>query len=173
MFHLTKQERLVLIFLSFVFLFGTILRYLYKINPQFHESVNFIDVGVKLYVTPPIHDDDYITMKIKPEVSSVTRFVTTGNNNTIPVVETSQAETTVMVKNGVTIVIGGLIKDEKIDSVNKIPILGDLPILGAAFRNKNQLLRKTELVIFLTPQIISGDTRTEEDASSSLKPRNE
>ena len=137
------------------------------------ESVNFIDVGVKLYVTPTIHDDDYITMKIKPEVSSVTRFVTTGNNNTIPVVETSQAETTVMVKNGVTIVIGGLIKDEKIDSVNKIPILGDLPILGAAFRNKNQLLRKTELVIFLTPQIISGDTRTEEDASSSLKPRNE
>ena len=137
------------------------------------ESVNFIDVGVKLYVTPTIHEDDYITMKIKPEVSSVTRFVTTGNKNTIPVVETSQAETTVMVKNGVTIVIGGLIKDEKIDSVSKIPILGDLPIVGVAFRNKDQLLRKTELVIFLTPQIISGDAYIEKDPLLQLKSKNE
>jgi general secretion pathway protein D len=126
------------------------------------ESVNFIDVGVKLFVTPVIHDDDYITMKIKPEVSSVTRFVTTGNKNTIPVVETSEAETTVMVKNGVTIVIGGLIKDEKIASVSKVPILGDIPLIGLAFKNTDEILRKTELVIFLTPQIISGDVHIEE-----------
>lgn len=121
------------------------------------ESVNFIDVGIKLYVTPTIHKDDYITMKIKPEVSSVTRFVTTGNNNKIPVVETSEAETTVLVKDGVTIVIGGLMKDEKIDTINKIPLFGDLPLIGFVFRNRDKLTRKTELVIFLTPKIISGD----------------
>lgn len=121
------------------------------------ESVNFIDVGVKLFVTPTIHNDDFITMKVKPEVSSVTRFLTTAQNNTIPVVETSEAETTVMVKDGVTIVIGGLIKDEKIDTRKRVPVLADIPLLGALFRNRDDTLRKTELVIFLTPKIISGD----------------
>lgn len=121
------------------------------------ESVNFIEVGVKLYVTPTIHNDGYVTLKIKPEVSSVTRNVTTSNNNTIPVVETSEAETTVLVKDGVTIVIGGLIKDEKINTDTSVPILGKIPLLGAAFRSKDHLTRKTELVIFLTPRIASGD----------------
>jgi len=121
------------------------------------ETVNFIDVGVKLYVTPNIHKDDFITMKIRPEVSSVTSNLTTGNNNTIPVVDTSQAETTVMVKHGVTIVIGGLIKDEKIKTVNKVPFLGNIPLLGRAFQNEDDQVRKTEIVIFLTPKIITGD----------------
>ncbi|MCK5580297.1 MAG: hypothetical protein KAJ18_03400 [Candidatus Omnitrophica bacterium] len=121
------------------------------------ESINFIDVGVKLYVTPTIHKDGFITMKIKPEVSSVTQTITTSNNNTIPVVETSEAETTVMVKDGVTIVIGGLIKEERIATENKVPLLGDIPLLRYAFRNDDELMRKTEIVIFLTPKIISGD----------------
>lgn len=132
------------------------------------ESVNFIDVGVKLYVTPMIHKDRNITMKIKPEVSSVTSFVTTSNNNKIPVVETSQAETKVMVKDNVTIVIGGLIKDEKVESINKIPFLGDLPLFGFAFRNKDNLIKKTELVIFLTPKIITGDIPAERTPSDIL-----
>ena len=121
------------------------------------ESINFIDVGVKLYVTPTIHKDNNITMKIKPEVSTVTSFLTTGNNNRIPIVDTSEAETTVMVKDGITIIIGGLIKDEKIETINKIPLLGDIPVIGFFFRNKDFLKRKTELVIFLTPKIMSGD----------------
>lgn len=120
------------------------------------ETVNFIEVGVKLYVTPTIHKDGYVTLKIKPEVSSVTRNVTTSNNNTIPVVETSEAETTVLVKDGTTIVIGGLIKDEKINTDTKVPILGSIPLVGAAFRSKDHLTRKTELVIFLTPRISTG-----------------
>ena len=127
------------------------------------QSVNFIEVGIKLFVTPMIHQDDFITMKIKPEVSSVTRNIATGDATAIPVVETSEAETTVSVKNGVTIVIGGLIKDEKIKSIKKIPVLGDLPWVGFAFRNQDQLIRKTELVIFLTPRIITGDVQTEEE----------
>ncbi|MCC6758990.1 MAG: hypothetical protein IT395_05140 [Candidatus Omnitrophica bacterium] len=120
------------------------------------ETVNFIEVGVKLYVTPTIHKDGFVTLKIKPEVSSVTRNVTTSNNNTIPVVETSEAETTVLVKDGVTIVIGGLIKDEKINTDTRIPLLGSIPLVGGAFRSKDYLTRKTELVIFLTPRISTG-----------------
>lgn len=121
------------------------------------ESVNFIEVGVKLYVTPQIHKDRFITMKLKPEVSSVTRTLKTSNNNSIPVVDTSESETTVTIKDGVTIVIGGLIKEEKILTKNKIPVLGDIPFLGHAFRNSDDLKRKTEIVVFITPHIITGD----------------
>lgn len=121
------------------------------------ESINFIEVGVKLFVTPTIHEDGFITMKIKPEVSSVTSNVTTSNNNTIPIVETSEAETTVIVKDGVTIVIGGLIKEESIKTIKKIPLIGDIPFLGLFFQNKSTLVRNTEIVIFLTPTIITGD----------------
>lgn len=134
------------------------------------ESVNFIDVGVKLYVTPTIHNDGFVTMKIKPEVSSVTSNLTTSNNNTIPVVETSEAETTVMVKNGVSIVIGGLIKEEKIKSTRKVPFLGDIPVMGAAFRNQDDESTKTEIVIFLTPTIITGDVK-KGDLAEAASPR--
>ena len=120
------------------------------------ESVQFIDVGVKLYVTATIHNDGYITMKIKPEVSSVTKTISTSTNNTIPVKESSEAETMVRVKDQTTIVIGGLIKNEKIDKIKKVPLLGDLPLVGFVFRNQSKLERKTELVIFLTPRIITG-----------------
>jgi len=123
------------------------------------ESVNFIDVGVQLYVTPTIHNDDFITMKIKPEVSSVTSTVTTGNNNTIPIISTSEAETTVLVKNRVTIVIGGLIEDNTIITNKQIPVLGSLPVLGIFFRSTDHSETKTEIVIFLKPTIITGDVR--------------
>lgn len=121
------------------------------------ESVNFIEVGVKLYVTPTIHNDNFITMKIKPEVSSVTSSLTTSNNNTIPIVETSEAETTVMVKDRVTIVIGGLIKEETVKTDRQIPVLGDIPLLGKVFKSTNDSKTKTETVIFLTPKIITGE----------------
>ncbi len=126
------------------------------------ETVNFIEVGVKLYVTPTIHGDGYITMKIKPEVSSRTGYIDTSTNNQIPIIETSEAETTVMAKDGVTIVIGGLIKEEEIHTVNKVPLLGDIPFLGSIFRNEDKEARKTEIVIFLTPRIITGDSLSED-----------
>ncbi len=132
------------------------------------ESVNFIEVGVKLFVTPTIHEDNFITMKIKPEVSSVTRTITTSTNNSIPVVETSEAETTVLAKDGVTIVIGGLIKEEGIKASSRVPFLGNIPFLGFPFRNKSNKTSKTEIVIFLTPKIISGDVR--EDSAAAPTP---
>ena len=121
------------------------------------ESVNFVDVGVKLFVTPTVHADGFITMKIRPEVSSMIGSVSTGANNTIPVVETSEAQTTVHVKNGVTIVIGGLIKEEKTKMTKKVSILGDIPFLGMAFRSYSHNVKKTEIVIFLTPKVTAVD----------------
>ncbi|MCD4781529.1 MAG: hypothetical protein K8S27_13425 [Candidatus Omnitrophica bacterium] len=121
------------------------------------ESVNFIDVGVKLFVTPTIHEDDFITMKIKPEISSKVDIITTSNNNTIPIVETSEAETTVTIKNGTGIIIGGLIKEETIEISKQVPVLSQIPVFGLAFKSRSDMTKKTEIIIFLTPQIITGE----------------
>jgi len=125
-------------------------------------TVSFIDTGVKLHVTPTIHDDGYITMKIKPEISNqeATPYAVPGGG-TIPIVDTSEVQTTVRVKDGVTIIIGGLMKDELTYSKNKVPVLGDLPIIGKAFSNVDRNMQKTEIVIFLTPHIINGDVRAD------------
>lgn len=122
------------------------------------EQVTFVDVGVTLAVTPTINPDGFVTMKIKPEVSSTGTPYTTASGNQIPVVSTSEAETIVTVKDGSTIIIGGLIKDKVQDTVNKVPLLGDIPILGVFFKHKNKTTTKIELAIFLTPHIISGET---------------
>jgi len=120
------------------------------------EEITFIDVGVTLKVTPSINQDGFVTMKIRPEVSSVTETLTTASGNVIPIVAISEAETTVMVKDGTTIVIAGLIQDETKENTQKVPFLGDIPILKYAFQNWHESVDKKELVIFLTPTIISG-----------------
>jgi len=134
-------------------------------SPVTAESVSFIDTGVKLHVTPVIHDDGFITMKIKPEISNVeAKPYTDANGNSIPIVDTSEVQTTVRVKDGVTIIIGGLMKNELINNKNKIPVLGDIPFLGKAFGNETRNMQKTEIVIFLTPHIINGDVHADPDS---------
>ncbi|MFA5146420.1 MAG: TonB family protein [Candidatus Omnitrophota bacterium] len=120
-------------------------------------SLSFLDVGVKLYVTPTVNKDDFVTMKIKPEVSSTSSSYTYGSpSTTVPIVETTQAETSVTVKDGTTIIIAGLIKDQRTSQVDKVPILGDIPYIGEAFKKTVKEVVKQELVVFLTPHIISG-----------------
>ncbi|MFH1867715.1 MAG: secretin N-terminal domain-containing protein [Candidatus Omnitrophota bacterium] len=128
------------------------------------ENVTFLDLGVKLYVTPTINEDNYITMKIKPEVSSrVSDYTIVSSGNTIPVVKTTTTETTVMVKDGATIMIGGLIEETDQESVKEVPGFSRIPFLGNLFKTKSRgsgdasSAEKTELVIFLTPHIITGD----------------
>ena len=123
------------------------------------EAVSFVDVGVKLFVTPAISHDGFISMKVRPEVSSVVQNYKTSSGNIIPIVETSEAETTVLARDGSTIVIGGLMKEEKIKTVNKIPFAGDIPFLGVLFRNSVDETKKTELVIFLTCKIVDFEKK--------------
>jgi general secretion pathway protein D len=122
------------------------------------EKVTIVDVGIKLYVTPLIHEDGFVTMDIKPEVSSVIGMSESG----VPIVETSQTETSVMIKDGITIVLSGLIEEKESKTVNKVPILGSIPLLGYLFSNTDRSIEKSELVILLTPTIITGDVNTEE-----------
>ena len=110
-----------------------------------------------LTVTPTIGEDGYITLKIKPEVSNVVRELETAQGNSIPIVGTQEAETTVMVKDGMTIIMGGLIQDKQVKTTSKIPIIGSIPLLGIPFRKEYDKIQKGELVIFLTPHIVTGD----------------
>jgi type II secretory pathway component GspD/PulD (secretin) len=118
----------------------------------------FVDVGVKLNVIPTINADGYLSIVIKPEVSSITSFFPdAASDQRVPVIETAKAESTVLVKDGTTIIIAGMIKDTKSDSVNKVPLLGSIPWVGKLFSNRSDEIQRTETVVFLTPRIITGD----------------
>lgn len=120
------------------------------------EAVTFLDVGIKLFVTPTITRDRFVLMKVRPEVSSTATPLTTADGNKIPVVETTEAETVLLIEDGGTVILGGLIKDEKSVSQLRIPLLGDMPVLGTLFRSDETTKKKTELVVLLRPTIITG-----------------
>lgn len=118
------------------------------------ETTRFIDVGTTLSVTPRVNDDGYITMTIHPEVSSVVSLETAG-----PLITTREADTIVRVRDGETVVIGGLIKNENNGRRDRIPVLGSLPLVGFLFSNKSEDKKQTELAVFITPHIIRPDQK--------------
>ena len=121
-------------------------------------QVQFVDVGTKLFVTPTIKRDGYIQLKVRPEVSTAKpqTFETSKDvKSTVPIVTTTEAETNVLIKSGSTLIIGGLIKTKTDHTQNQVPVLGDIPVVGAAFRGVINKKGKTELVVFLTPQIVN------------------
>ena len=125
------------------------------------ENIEFVDVGIKLNVVPRIGHDDYITMKIKPEVSVVKEYIETKVlQSRVPIIETSEVETVVKIKNGSMIMIGGLIKKEKSDSSSGLPFFSKVPFLDFFFHNKIKECKKTELIIFLRPSVLSTSTFT-------------
>jgi len=120
------------------------------------EDVTFVDVGIQLSVTPTINEEGFVTMKVKPEVSSVVDILITPSGNQIPILDTSLAETTVLVKDNSTIIIGGLRREEKITAAERIPFLGDIPILGHAFRQQTTSTERSELLVMISPHIVDG-----------------
>jgi general secretion pathway protein D len=116
-------------------------------------ETKFLDVGIKLIVTPTITEDGFVIMKIHPEVSSARRVAEVDN---ALAVDTTQADTTLMVKNGEAVILGGLIKDSNKTTVNKIPVLGDIPLLGLFFRNDIKEKVKQELVVFIMPHLMDA-----------------
>lgn len=135
------------------------------------QTVNFVDVGIKLFVTPRVNNKGRVTMKIRPEVSSAERvtLLSEGQETQIPIVTTSEAETTIMVQDGVTVIIGGLRQDSHDKTVKKIPLLGDIPLLGYFFRSTSDEVTQTELVILLIPYIVDGTSSYTEAAQ--IRPR--
>lgn len=132
----------------------------------------FKKVGVQLDVTPRINDEEIISVAIKPEISSISEWYNGGPQEGTPVVKKSTAETMVMVKNGVTIIIGGMIRNEKTSNVVKVPGLGSIPLLGRLFKYTSEASANKETVVFMTPKIITGEQSfvRAADAKRDLKP---
>lgn len=122
------------------------------------EQVTFVDVGVMLSVVPNINHEGYVTLKVKAEINSVIDTLITPTKNNIPIIDTSLAETTIMIKEGSTIIIGGLRKEQDVETSQQVPLLGRIPILGRLFSMRTTTKERTELLIILTPKLISGDT---------------
>lgn len=116
------------------------------------QQIQREEVGIKLRITPLINADGYITTEIIPEVSSVIGFK--GVNGDLPVVATRQASTTVRLKDGNSVIIGGLLSEEKTTAITKVPILGSIPILGYLFQHQAISTSKKDLVIEITPRIM-------------------
>lgn len=116
----------------------------------------FGDVGVTLKVVPHINNDQFVTMTLEPVVSSAQRSSFFPDD----AVDTKErtAKTTVMVKDDQTVVIGGLLRRDVIDTAWKVPILGDIPLLGQLFRKSVKSETKSEVMLFLTPRILGSET---------------
>jgi type II secretory pathway component GspD/PulD (secretin) len=112
-------------------------------------------IGIILLLRPRVNADGNITMRVHPVVSTITSLDSQG----IPQTSSREAETTVMVKDGETVVIGGLMRDEYTKTVREIPILSRIPIIGELFKDRSTSRRKSDILVFITPRIIKdGDT---------------
>jgi type IV pilus assembly protein PilQ len=118
-------------------------------------STEFKDAVLSLTVTPQITPDDRIIMDLKVTKDSVGEIVSDGFGGSIPSIDTREVTTQVLVDNGQTVVLGGIYETEKGEQVSKVPFLGDIPFLGALFRSTRVVSNKSELLIFVTPKILS------------------
>lgn len=117
------------------------------------------EIGLFLDVTPQIDNDGVITMQIHPSISEKLAVSTSPDGkSTKPIINIREVDTMIKVNNGQTIVIAGLITDKINDTTKRVPLLGDIPIFGAAFKQVDQEKRKSELVILLTPYVLTDQS---------------
>jgi general secretion pathway protein D len=137
-----------------------------RVSDQTNTTINTVqyqDIGIILRVTPFITQEGLVEMIVSPEISSLSATtVPISNTVSSPVIDKRSADTVVVTPSDKTIVIGGLISNQTTDRDSKVPILGDIPILGYAFKRKQKADVKTELLIFLTPHVI----RTPDDMNA-------
>ena len=129
-------------------------------------------IGISLRVTPYITPHGLVELSLFPEISETTGDkIEVSEGLQLPVFATRSAQTVVVTPNGKTVIIGGLMQDNKVETVRKVPLLGDIPILGSLFRHKEMKDTKTELLIFLTPFIVQNPndlvSLTEQERSGS------
>ena len=118
------------------------------------EQVRTVTSGLVLSVTPQISQDGWIMMDVSPIITRLTDTVESQNGSTAPVLEVKQSGGLVRVRDGQLVIIGGLIQEQLTTTERKVPLLGDIPVLGTFFSGTYQAERNTELVIFLMPRIL-------------------
>jgi type IV pilus assembly protein PilQ len=120
-------------------------------------TTQFKDAVLSLQVTPQITPDDRIIMDLLVTKDSVGEVVASATGGFVPSIDTRSVTTTVVVKDGETVVLGGIYETELRDGVQKVPVLGDIPGLGYLFRTRNNVNNNAELLIFVTPKIVPDD----------------
>jgi general secretion pathway protein D len=134
------------------------------ITSSVDQVVEYRDVGTQLTVLPTVNNDGYVTLRLLQEVSELSTATVAAAQNS-PIITTREAETSAIVKTGRTVVIGGLISGQRQDIESGIPILKDIPLIGALFKSKSLDRQRQELAIFLTPYVVFND----EQADSVLR----
>lgn len=139
------------------------------------QSVNFLDTGINLNFRPFITTDGMIRMELEPKVSEASlRTVTDANGQsvTIPDEFTNQLTTNVRVKDGQTLILGGLFKEDTTLTRRQVPLLGDIPVVGAAFRGQDDKIRRDEIIFLITPTILQDQAlwAAGQDAMGMVEP---
>ena len=118
-------------------------------------TIQFKEAVLELTVTPQITPDNNIIMDLKVHKDSVGEIISTGGlGGTVPSIDTRSVETQVLVADGQTVVLGGIYETERRETINKVPLLGDIPVAGNLFKSKQRTDNKAELLIFVTPRIL-------------------
>lgn len=128
------------------------------------QSVEFLDVGTQLSVRPFVSKNGLIRLELRPQVSNFTlRQVSdgAGNSVTIPDEDTTEMNTNVMVRDGQTVVLGGLFTETTSTTRRQVPVLGDIPLVGNAFKGYDDSTRRSEIIFLITPSIVNDTVLTE------------
>ncbi|GJG96668.1 secretin N-terminal domain-containing protein [Cupriavidus pauculus] len=125
------------------------------------ESIQYLDVGLKVEVTPTITIDNEVSIKVALEVSNIANQITTSTGTVAYQIGTRSASTVLRLKDGETQILAGLISDEHTQTVTKIPGLGDIPVLGRLFSDHANTKKRTEIVLSITPRLIRNPLRPE------------
>jgi general secretion pathway protein D len=124
------------------------------------QTVQFRKVGTQLTVIPTVNKDGYVTFRVLQEASALTAQTVPSALNA-PIITTREAETSAIVKDGNTVIIGGLIGETRQVTQSGVPILQDLPLLGGLFRTRGDSRQRTELAIFITPHVVMNDQQAD------------
>jgi len=135
------------------------------------SGYEYLDIGVIFEATPHVNNAGIVTLDLNPKITGIKSKVQVDPSSaaTVPELSTEEAKTRVMIKDGETLVIAGLITDKVATSDNRVPFLGDLPLIGRAFKKSNNQKTKQELVIFLTPHIITAKSVVQSSAPATSK----
>ncbi len=116
------------------------------------NTISFRDTGIILTVKPRVNKSGQVVLDIEQEVSTVSNTTTSGIDS--PTISTRKIETSVVVTDGETIALGGLIEEDRNETNSKVPIAGDVPVIGSLFRNRKDKVAKTELLVLITPRVV-------------------
>ena len=130
-------------------------------NRDVIQNIERLDVGIQLTVKPRVNPNNEITMELNPVIEAIVQETSAGVELT-PTIARREVKNTLTMSDRSTVVISGLMREDVVEEVNQVPVLGSIPFLGALFRSTNDRKEKTNLLIFVTPYLVTGDDQNDD-----------